>query len=122
MILLDTHAAIWLAQRHRRAAPLARFARLHLSPASVLEVQFLAESGRVRFAGARDAAAVAADERWRLDEPPCARWFAAACEVGWTRDPFDRLLVGHARVRGWKLATADSLLLEHMPSSDVLPL
>lgn len=122
MILLDTHAAIWMAGRHRRARPLARYPRLHLSPASVLELQFLSETGRVRFAEGWSPASFAGDERWRLDEPPAGKWFDLACETGWTRDPFDRLLVAHARVRGWKLATADEQLLERLPPSAVLPL
>ena len=122
MILLDTHAAIWVAQGHRRARPLERLPRLYLSPATVLELQFLAEVGRVRFAGEASPTTVAASERWRLDDPPSARWFAAACDIGWTRDPFDRLLAAHARVRGWKLATADAFLLQKMPASDLLAL
>lgn len=49
VILLDTIALIWLQRSHRRARPLGRFPRLYVSPASLLELQFLAESGRVRF-------------------------------------------------------------------------
>jgi PIN domain nuclease of toxin-antitoxin system len=122
VILLDTHALIWLAEGHRRARVLDTFARLHVSPASVLEVQFLVEAGRLRLARGRSPIDVAGDDRWRLDEPPAARWFAAACELGWTRDPFDRLLAAHARVRGWKLATADDILLERLAASEVVAL
>lgn len=122
VILLDTHAAIWLAQGHRRSRPLAKFVRLHLSPVSVLEVQFLTESGRLRLAGGRTLEALVDDDRWRLDEPPPAKWFTQACEFSWTRDPFDRLLVAHARVRNWKLATADAMLLERLAPSQVVPL
>ena len=122
VILLDTHAAIWIAERHRRVRPLERFPRIYLSPAAVLEIQFLAESGRLRLSEGRSPADLAGDDRWRLDEPPAAKWFAAACELSWTRDPFDRLLAAHARLRGWKLATADRVLLEHLAPSEVLPL
>ena len=121
MILLDTHAAIWMVKGHRRARPLAALPRLYLSPATVLELQFLAEVGRVRFADGVSPVTLAADERWRLDEPR-REWFAAACDVAWTRDPFDRLLAAHARLRGWKLATADDVLLERMAPSEVLRL
>lgn len=122
MILLDTHAAIWLLQRHKRARPLERLPRLYLSPATMLELQFLEEVGRIRFAARVSATTLAGDERWHLDDPPSSRWFAAACDVGWTRDPFDRLLAAHARLRGWKLATGDTVLLQKMPASDVMPL
>jgi len=122
VILLDTHAAIWLAQGHRRVRALDRVPRIYLSPASVLEIQFLAESGRLRITEGRSPMSLAGDDRWRLDEPPAAKWFAAACDLSWTRDPFDRLLAAHARLRGWKLATADSVLLERLAPSEALPL
>lgn len=122
VILLDTHAAIWIAQGHKRSRPLERFPRLYLSPATVLEVQFLVEAGRLRLASGQSVAALGRDDRWRLDEPPSAKWFAAACDLDWTRDPFDRLLAAHARLRGWKLATADDVLLERLASSEVVPL
>jgi PIN domain nuclease of toxin-antitoxin system len=122
VILLDTHAAIWILRGDRRVRLLERYPRIYLSPATVLEIQFLAEAGRLRLRQGQSPAALADDERWQLDEPPAAKWFAAACELGWTRDPFDRLLAGHARVRGWKLATADTVLLERLAASEVLPL
>lgn len=122
VILLDTHAAIWIAQGHRRAGPLARYPRLYLSPITVLEVQFLAEAGRLRLTGGRPAATLADDDRWRIDEPPATAWIIEACALAWTRDPFDRLLVAHARLRRWKLATADDLLLQRLAPADVVPL
>ena len=122
MILLDTHAAIWMASGHRRARPLHDYARLHISPATVLEIQLLVEVGKLRLAGGRSVQAIADDLRWRLDEPPAGRWFMEACELGWTRDPFDRLIAAHARVRGWKLATADDVLLTKLPASSVIAL
>ena len=122
VILLDTNAIVWLAQGHRRARTLHGASRLHISPASLLEIQFLVEAGRLRFKNAVSVKAVAGDLRWRLDEPPAAAWFSGACELAWTRDPFDRLIAAHAAVRRWRLATGDEHLLEAMPSSAVLPL
>jgi len=122
VILLDTHAAIWLARGDRRTRVLNGLPRLYLSPATVLELQFLAEVGRVRFTSSVSAATFASDTRWRMDEPPAGRWFETACDVGWTRDPFDRLLAAHARLRRWKLATADEVLLSQLGASEALPL
>ena len=122
VILLDTHAAIWMAQGHRRIRLLDRFPRIYLSPASVLELAFLIEAGRLRLGRGQSLITLMDDERWQLDDPPAAKWFAGACELTWTRDPFDRLLAAHARLRGWKLATADTLLLERLAPSDVIPL
>ena len=122
MILLDTNALLWLEQGHRRSRPLAAGRRLYISPATILELQFLMESGRLRASREVTPAAIAADERWLLDDVPSARWFIAATEVTWTRDPFDRLLVAHARLRGWKLATADEALLDRLSAAESVPL
>ena len=123
VILLDTNAIIWLLASHARAAPLkARGARLYASPASVLELQFLSESGRLRVRGGVSVAALVHDERWVLDDPSSAAWFDKATAVGWTRDPFDRLLVAHARLRKWRLATGDGALIARLDPAEVVVL
>ena len=122
VILLDTHAVIWMAKRHARARALSRYARLYLSPVTLLELQFLAESGKVRLAGEHPVRNLIDDPRWRLDEPPAADLFLTACEFAWTKDPFDRLLAAHARLRGWKLATADAVLVDNLQPSELLSL
>jgi PIN domain nuclease of toxin-antitoxin system len=122
VILLDTHAMIWLAAGHRRARPLDRFSRIYISPVGLLEVQFLLEAGRLALVSGRSIDALAEDARWVLDEPPSGRWFTAACATSWTRDPFDRLLAAHAAVRGWRLATADEILIDRLGSSQTLSL
>ena len=122
MILLDTNAVIWLDQNHRRARPLARTATpLAISPATILELQFLIEIGGIRVPqGGLDA--LAADDRWTVDEPPALDWFGRAAEESWTRDPFDRLIVAHARLRRCRLATGDKTLLDQLRPADRLEL
>lgn len=122
MILLDTNALIWLVQKHRRAQPLQDRTGLHISPASVLELQYLVEAGKLRAPGQYSSDAIVNDPRYALDEPAAGRWFEQAAEVSWTRDPFDRLLVAHARLRRWKLATGDGPLLERLRPSESLAL
>ena len=49
VILLDTNALIWIEQRHRRVRSLVRsHRRLYISPANLLELQFLIEAERIR--------------------------------------------------------------------------
>ncbi len=117
VILLDTNALIWLERGHKRARPLLRRAALAVSPATLLELRFLDEAGRIRIRGG-GLDGLVNDERWVVDEPPATSWFLRASEVAWTRDPFDRLIVAHARVRGWPLATADETLLAHLGAGD----
>ena len=113
MILLDTNALIWLDEGHKRARPLVSQRRIYISPVSLLELQFLREAGRIQL-DVNDVAGLADDDRWLLDDPPAAAWFETATYLGWTRDPFDRLLAAHAQFRGWKLATGDRALLDHL--------
>lgn len=122
VILLDTNALLWLEQGHRRSRPVTGQQRLYLSPATLLELQMLIESGRMRARGGATVSAVAADPRWLVDDVPATRWFTAATEIDWTRDPFDRLIVAHARLRGWKLATADTELLDRLNPAECIAL
>jgi len=123
VILLDTNALLWLEVGHRRAAPLRRLGgRLHVSPASILEIEFLIEAGRLRLKRGASLADLARDPRWILDEPPSGAWFEAALDLSWTRDPFDRLIAAHARLRGWRLATADEDLVEHLGAAATIEL
>jgi PIN domain nuclease of toxin-antitoxin system len=121
VILLDTNALIWLEQGHKRARVLRnQQARVYISPANILELQFLIEAGRLQLKRGGLSEIVHRDDLWALDDPPSAAWFDEALELGWTRDPFDRLLVAHARLRGWRLATADQMLLEQLSAKERL--
>ena len=123
MILLDTNALIWVYRRHSRAAALAGRGRLYISPASVLELQIVIESGGFRLGGeATVMEMIRADERWVLDDPPSAAWFEEAVGVGWTRDPFDRLLVAHARMRRWPIATSDQRMIAQLRKDEFVEL
>jgi PIN domain nuclease of toxin-antitoxin system len=122
VILLDTNALIWIDGGHQRVRPLLRRGQqLFVSPATVLELQFLDEAGRIRV---KDGGVrwVMEDERWMLDEPPAAAWFARAADESWTRDPFDRLIVAHAQLRRWRVATADTRMLAQLGPSGCVEL
>ena len=113
VILLDTNALIWVEQAHARTWRLtAGGRRLYISPATLLELQFLHEAGRIRLKATVQS--IVDDDRWIVDDPPAVSWFLQALDLTWTRDPFDRLLVAHARVRGLRLATSDANLIERL--------
>ena len=123
MILLDTNAVLWAHLGRPRARPLQRHrGSLRVSPATVLELQFLVESGRIRALDTSAIDDVVTDDRWKLDEAPSGAWFREAGRIGWTRDPFDRLIVAHALLRGWTLATGDSALLSRLREDQALAL
>jgi PIN domain nuclease of toxin-antitoxin system len=115
MILLDTNAVVWLHHGHRRGRRIERHVgQLYASPASLLEIQFLVEVGRIHLRSGTAVRDLADDDRWVMDNPASVDWFDRALDVGWTRDPFDRLLVAHAALRGWRVATGDGALLERL--------
>ncbi len=123
MILLDTSAVIWLHHGHRRGQRLARhFGQLYVSPVTLLELQLLSEAGRVRLRAGIAVRDLVDDDRWTMDNPSSVGWFERALEVAWTRDPFDRLLVAHASFRGWRLATGDGPVLDHLGPAATLEL
>jgi PIN domain nuclease of toxin-antitoxin system len=121
MILLDTNALLFLLTEHRRARPLRRH-ELAMSPLSLLELKMLEEVGRARFLTRVPPEAFMSDPRWVWDDLGLQTLIASALDITFTRDPFDRLLAAHAMARGWRLATADSVLIEHLPARFVLEL
>jgi PIN domain nuclease of toxin-antitoxin system len=119
---LDTSVAVWVAQKSLdRVSPaalehLARAADSRLSPAVLLELEFLYEIGRILLP--------AADIRRKLETElgvtVCDLSFPVIAETAlrenWTRDPFDRLITAHARANSlaW-LVTSDRRIREAYP-------
>ena len=119
---LDTSVAVWLAQGSLdRLSPaalehLGRATDCRLSPAVMLELEFLYEIGRILLP--------AADIRRKLETEAgmtvCELSFASVVETAlrenWTRDPFDRLITAHARASAlaW-LVTSDRRIREAYP-------
>lgn len=121
-VLLDTHFLIWTLLGSKR---LARFPWLGdlqpwgISPVSLLEIQFLAEVGRLEADTAQLLQLLNGDRRFVIDEPPLLALSQRALDLSWTRDPFDRLLVAHSSLRRAPLATLDERIRKHHRS--VLP-
>lgn len=118
MIMLDTHIAVALAEG--RSGGLTRTTQRMLdrepatiSPAVLLEMEVLHEIGRLR----QGAAAIAAHLSGQLDISMASERFAdvarAALDFGFTRDPFDRLIVAHATLLNARLVTHDHLLQQY---------
>lgn len=121
MILLDTNAFIWLEAGHPRAASLGD-GPFALSPASVLELAYLAEIGKLHPSRPDFLNALGDHPSVRVDNIPGAGWFLAAANLTWTRDPFDRLIAAHAIHRRWKLATGDTNILRALGPEATLSL
>jgi PIN domain nuclease of toxin-antitoxin system len=115
-LLLDTHVLLWSllgSPRLREHAWLDRYRPWVVSPVSFLEVQFLAEVGRLRVEIGELVATVAADARFRVDDIGLAPLVRHALPLAWTRDPFDRLLAAHSTARRLPLCTLDRTMRAH---------
>lgn len=129
--LLDTHFLLWIVLRVPRidAFPwLERYRPWGVSPASFLEIQFLAEVGRLEVRQPGFMEAVSRDPRFVVDEVPLTALIAHALPLSWTRDPFDRLLAAHSTARRVPLCTLDRqvrrehpLLVPELPAPDPPP-
>jgi PIN domain nuclease of toxin-antitoxin system len=119
VIHIDTHVALWLRAGDRgRLRPIRRtldVADLAVSPFVVLELQALFEIGRIRESGRWVAQHLAEDHGVNLVDTLLAEACERALDLSFTRDPFDRLIAGHALAAGTELLTVDERLLEHLP-------
>ncbi len=78
-----------------------------VSPVSFLEIQFLAEVGRLEVRNPDFVDAVASDPRFTVDEVPLVTLVEKALPLSSMRDPFDRLLAAHSDARRVPLCTLD---------------
>jgi len=115
VIYLDTHVVAWLyAGRTDLVPPLARSLingnDLLVSPMVALELQYLFEIGRV----SKEPSEVLGSLGREVQLEECDLEFAdvvrEALDQGWTRDPFDRLIVSQASLRQAVLVTKDETI------------
>jgi PIN domain nuclease of toxin-antitoxin system len=114
--LLDTHFVIWIATGAERLAEFSwidRYRPWGVSPVTLLEIQFLAEIGRIKVQNPEFSDVLAADSRFVIDEVPMVPLIRRAMELTWTRDPFDRLIAAHSSFRRLPLCTTDRVLRSH---------
>lgn len=118
LIYLDTHVAAWLfAGKTDLLPPRARVwieeNDLLISPAAVLELQYLYEIRRVAEPAQAVLDALGPETGLKVCELPFSRVAEAALGLGWTRDPFDRLIVAQSIARGAPLLTGDRAIHDH---------
>lgn len=80
---------------------------IFVSPAVMLELALLRESGRIASAAQEYLISLRNSIGLELAEETFAEVADEATRMTWTRDPFDRLIAAHARVAGAHLLTRD---------------
>lgn len=120
MIHLDTQVVAWLYLRKTKNLSdvakrlLRRSGAPVISPLVVVELEILTKLGRIDPPSVPAMIAALEDQIGLVQSDAAMSAVAqAACRFGWTRDPFDRLIVANAMADGAQLVTADQMILRH---------
>ena len=118
MIYLDTHVVVWiyageLHKLSKAAAEQIQREDLRISPAVILELEFLHEIHRLKRTAAAMVTTLAKDVGLQVCDLPFVTVAENAAEQKWVRDPFDRLIVGHASANDAPLVTKDEKIRKH---------
>ncbi|ETX02940.1 MAG: hypothetical protein ETSY2_34465, partial [Candidatus Entotheonella gemina] len=84
-------------------------------PIVILELQYLYEIGRTTAPGRNVIEDLAQSVGLKVCDEPFPSIITQAAEQTWTRDPFDRIIVGHAALRQQILVTKDQHIFAHYP-------
>lgn len=117
-VLLDTNFVVWIVLGTGRLSAFPRIEQYQpwgVSPVSLLEIQYLAEIGRIKIQNPEFTENLVKDPRFIIDEIPLVSLIRRAMELTWTRDPFDRLIAAHNSVRRLPLCTTDRNIRIHHP-------
>jgi len=115
---LDTHVVIWLydgkvEQLSQIAAQHIQNDSLFISPAVVLELEYLHEVRRLTRTSQTMIASLSAEIGLAICELSFAKVVESALHQKWKRDPFDRLIVAHAAANDAVLITKDERIHRH---------
>lgn len=118
MIFLDTHIVLWLFQGCQnelstRAIQSIEKNDLAISPVVMLEIQYLREIGRIKYSP--EAIYRYLQEAVGLVQVDVSllKLVQKGMAVGWTRDPFDRLIVAQSQLARAPLLTRDRTILKN---------
>lgn len=120
MIYLDTHVVVWmyageLDRIPATVADLVEANELLISPAVLLELQFLKEIKRI----STDPMLILQTLEETIGLRMCTLDFSkvviGALSQSWTRNPFDRIIAAHALIRNAPLLTKDRSILSNCP-------
>ena len=115
MIFIDTHVAVWLyAGDSDRLSPQAKVLLenndILISPAAVLELQYLYEINKVTIESGSIVEFLQTSIGLQICECSFHRVISDALPLNWTRDPFDRLITAQAITRNILLVTKDAVI------------
>ncbi len=115
---MDTHVVAWLYEGKlgsfsKQLLDLIGKNKILLSPMVVLELTYLHEIGRVQGASQQVIDSLNQSIGLTICDLPFSQVIQSAMVQTWTRDPFDRIIVGQAAVNQSPLITKDVLIRTH---------
>ena len=118
-VYLDTHVVVWLfagevEKLSSRVVEIIEDRELLISPMVSLELRFLYEIGRLRYDRKEVLSSLERTVDLRVDDISFAVLTEESAAQDWTRDPFDRMIVAHAKCSdNATLLSRDGKILEH---------
>ena len=118
MVHLDTHVLVWLFGQQFDRVPAAVRRRIEsesaaISPMVTLELQYLFEVNKVSGPPQEVLDDLSSSLELAISDAPFPNVVAAALDLNWTRDVFDRLICGQAIDDNATLITADRRIRDH---------
>lgn len=118
-VFLDTHVVVWLFSGLTNKLPEAVQTLIEsndvcICPMVILEMQYLKEIGRINVDSSEIMSDLQAKIGLLVDDLSFELVARRAAEIGWTRDPFDRLIAASAIARGYPLITKDASILKNL--------
>ena len=119
ILYLDTQVMVWLCQKQlgrltRKSTAAIEESDLLISPVVLLELEYLYEIKKI----VQPPQALLSQLESQIGLRLCDHSFSSVVQTAlfesWTRDPFDRLIVAHAKANGHApLVTSDSDIRRH---------
>lgn len=102
MIFIDTHITLWLYDKRldllsEKSKELLEKESVFISPVVKLEMAFLKEIGRIKDESDKIIEYLHEKIGLEIQAIDLLKLINVAIRENWTRDPFDRLIVSHAR-------------------------
>jgi len=115
---LDTHVILWLydkleAKFSPKIKKLINQNDLAISPIIRLELQYLKEIKRINEESDVIIDYLTEKIGLTVEEAPFDVVIKSAMKLGWTRDPFDRIIVATSQIKNSTLITADQIILNN---------
>ena len=118
MVFIDTHIAAWLYQKSlnqlsKKAIQCLNNNDIYISPMVMLELQYLYEIGRVKENSGIVLNYLSNTINLKIDECSFSGLIEYTLKESWTRDPFDRMIVAHARLKDAFLISKDTVIKKY---------